>query len=145
MIVSLISMPLPHRWRNPKWWSEAAVWFIHHLYRLLSGYGERVGRALMALLVVLVLFASTYCFVGFERKPSSQPATAPAGQISNESPDAPLNLSRAMAYSLGVALLQKPEPKSYTTTALALVYLETILAPLQAALLALAIRRRFMK
>jgi len=41
--------------------------------------------------------------------------------------------------------LQKPEPKPLTGTAQTLVLLETILGPLQAALLALAIRRKFMR
>lgn len=39
--------------------------------------------------------------------------------------------------------LQKPEPRPETTEAQTLVALETVLGPLQAALLALAIRRKF--
>ena len=59
--------------------------------------------------------------------------------------DEPLPLKRALTYSLGVMSLQKPEPKPATGTAQTLVTLETILGPLQAALLALAIRRKFMR
>jgi hypothetical protein len=125
--------------QNPKSWNEAALWMVHRLYHLMSGYGERIGRAMLILAGILILFAASYRFVGFEVKPQ-------AGQVSSSGPtDAPLPWPRAMAYSLGVGLLQKPEPKPYTTTALTLVYLETLLAPLQGALLALAIRRRFMK
>ncbi len=57
----------------------------------------------------------------------------------------PLDWSRATTYSLGVMTLQKPEPRPVTVWAQRLVILETILGPLQAALLALAIRRKFMR
>lgn len=57
----------------------------------------------------------------------------------------PLEFSRALTYSLAVISLQKPEPKPLTGTAQTLVLLETILGPVQAALLALAIRRKFMR
>ncbi len=57
----------------------------------------------------------------------------------------PLRLGRSFTYSLGVMSLQKPDPKPLTDTAHALVTLETILGPAQAALLALAIRRKFMR
>jgi hypothetical protein len=40
---------------------------------------------------------------------------------------------------------QKPEPRPTTTAAQALALFETILGPVQAALLALAIRRKFMR
>lgn len=51
----------------------------------------------------------------------------------------------ALTYSAGVMTLQKPEPRPATRLARGLVLLETILGPLQAALLALAIRRKFMR
>lgn len=57
----------------------------------------------------------------------------------------PLKLNRALMYSLGVMTLQKPEPRPATTAAQAIVLAETILGPVQAALLALAIRRKFMR
>ncbi len=41
--------------------------------------------------------------------------------------------------------LQKPEPQPETVEAKTLVAVETVLGPLQAALLALAIRRKFMR
>ncbi|HEY0323644.1 MAG TPA: hypothetical protein VGC66_22005 [Pyrinomonadaceae bacterium] len=58
---------------------------------------------------------------------------------------APLRLPRSLTYSLSVMTLQKPEPRPATITAHTLVILETILGPIQAALLALAIRRKFMR
>jgi hypothetical protein len=57
----------------------------------------------------------------------------------------PLEVRRALTYSLAVMSLQKPEPKPLTGTAQTLVLLETILGPVQAAFLALAIRRKFMR
>jgi len=58
---------------------------------------------------------------------------------------APLKFSRALTYSAGVMTLQKPEPQPATAEAQTVVLLETILGPVQAALLALAIRRKFMR
>src|SRR5215510_7387901 len=48
-------------------------------------------------------------------------------------------------YSFNVSILQKPEPKPKGLWGNALVSLETVLGPAQAALLALALRRRFMR
>ena len=56
-----------------------------------------------------------------------------------------LRWPRALTYSLGVMTLQKPEPRPATNAAQSLVMIETILGPVQAALLALAIRRKFMR
>jgi len=54
------------------------------------------------------------------------------------------SFSRALTYSANVMTLQKPDPRPVTTAAQVVVLLETILGPVQAALLALAIRRKFM-
>jgi hypothetical protein len=56
-----------------------------------------------------------------------------------------MTLCDGVAHSLFVATLQRPEPKPADALTKFLVILETILAPLQAALLALAIRRKFMR
>lgn len=93
------------------WWYWAA-----------SGYGERAGRALIMLLVLVFVFGLAYLLVGFIR-----PVLA------------------AFLYSLEVVTLQKPEPKPLTPYARTLVTLETIFGPTQLALLALAIRRKFMR
>jgi hypothetical protein len=57
----------------------------------------------------------------------------------------PFGLKRAFTYSLSVMSLQKPDPKPLTGTAQTLVLLETILGPVEGALLLLAIRRKFMR
>lgn len=56
-----------------------------------------------------------------------------------------LSLKEAFHYSVDVAMLQKPDPKPSSEAGKWLVRTETLLAPLQAALLALAVRRRFMR
>jgi hypothetical protein len=48
-------------------------------------------------------------------------------------------------YSAAVMTFQRPDPRPATTAAHTVVLLQTILGPLQAALLALAIRRKFMR
>lgn len=56
-----------------------------------------------------------------------------------------LGWREAALYSFNVSILQKPEPKPKELWGSALVSLETVLGPAQAALLALALRRRFMR
>jgi Pentapeptide repeats (9 copies) len=121
--------------------------WLHVLYWAVSGYGERMLRAFTWLLAVWIVFALLYTQVGFT-KPEDRSTTPTANPITTTEPDTigqPLLIKRAFTYSLGVMSLQKPEPKPLTGTAQTLVLLETILGPLQAALLALAIRRKFMR
>ncbi|MEW6209099.1 MAG: pentapeptide repeat-containing protein [Acidobacteriota bacterium] len=113
---------------------------LHWWYWLASGYGERIRRAFLMLGAVWLLFALLYTQVGFTR-PLPKIEGAEAVDLIGE----PLRLGRAFTYSLGVMSLQKPDPKPLTDAAHALVTLETILGPVQAALLALAIRRKFMR
>jgi hypothetical protein len=102
-----------------------AFWQIRWWYWLASGYGERVFKAFVVLLAIWIIFAWLYTRVGFV----------------NDS----LNYSRSLLYSMNVMLFQKPEPKPATFWAGALIILQLILGPLQAALLALAVRRKFMR
>jgi hypothetical protein len=134
-------------------WKGASFWktdWLHMLYWAVSGYGERILRALGVLAVVWIVFVLLYTQVGFEQKPpkasneGGSSATA-ASLIIEDKIGLPLEFSRAITYSLAVMSLQKPEPKPLTGTAQTLVLLETILGPVQAALLALAIRRKFMR
>lgn len=53
--------------------------------------------------------------------------------------------AEALFYALRISALQRPEPQPHNNFAKGLVAFETILVPLQAALLALAIRRKFMR
>lgn len=118
------------------------------LYWAVSGYGERILRALGVLAAVWLVFVLLYARVGFVQQPPSNQVTSSATAAAMTIEDRtgkPLEFSRALTYSLAVMSLQKPEPRPLTGTAQTLVLLETILGPVQAALLALAIRRKFMR
>jgi len=122
--------------RDPLKWAKAeyanrnwkALWSLTWWYWLTSGYGERADRAAVCLLVIIFSFACLYTFVGFV-PPDNQG----------------MGWSRALIYSFEVAILQKPDPRPLTSMAHLLVGLETVLGPLQGTLLALAIRRKFMR
>lgn len=119
-----------------------AFWRLHWWYWLASGYGERIGRALLFWIAILVAFAVLYTKVGFNQP--SLNATKEVIEL-QDTDGLPLSKSQALVYSFEVMILQKPEPKPLTWAARSLVGAETILGPLQAALLALAIRRKFMR
>src|SRR5262249_28533028 len=121
-------------------------WRLDWWYWLASGYGESVSRAFIIFVVLISLFAFGYTRVGFEQ---SDGATATSvAQMSAASPNLkgkPLGVLNAIIYAAYVSILQKPDPKPLTPAAKALVWMETVLGPAQAALLALAVRRRFMR
>ena len=129
-------------------WPYFAPWRLSWWYWLASGYGERAPRALAILFFLWLLFAGVYMRVGFEQGlPVVRSATS-ATSISNPQYDytgVPLNLREAPVYSLNVLALQKPDPKPLTSWAKFFVAMETVLGPLQLALLILAIRRKFMR
>jgi hypothetical protein len=118
---------------------------LYGLYWMVSGYGERITRASAVLVGIWFISALLYTFVDFR---SSEPKLASEADVASAKRDeigAPLKFSRALVYSAGVMTLQKPEPRPATTAAQTVVLLETVLGPVQAALLALAIRRKFMR
>jgi uncharacterized protein YjbI with pentapeptide repeats len=114
-------------------------------YWVASGFGERVLRAFLVLLGIWLLAGLFYTGVGFAR---SEPKLANESDYviaKRDEVGTPLPLLRALTYSAAVMTFQKPEPRPATTAAQFVVLLETILGPVQAALLALAIRRKFMR
>lgn len=119
-------------------------WRMSWWYWLASGYGERTLRAFIVLIGILLIFAMLFTRVGFTRwkeiKVSSNDVIANGDEVGM-----PLSLPHALTYSAGVMTLQKPDPRPVTMAAQTMVLLETILGPVQAALLALAIRRKFMR
>jgi hypothetical protein len=125
-------------------WRGFAFWSLSWWYWAASGYGERIFRASLMLLGVWLVFAWLYTQVSFARPPTSlmDESNAVAKRMESEEMR---GLPRALTYSFGVITLQKPDPRPETMEAQTLVTLETVLGPLQAALLALAIRRRFMR
>jgi hypothetical protein len=126
-------------------WRGLAFWRLSWWYWLASGYGEQMLQAFAILLGILLLSALLYNHVGFARWEPKLASEADIVTAKRDDIGAPLKFSRAMTYSAGVMTLQKPEPRPATTAAQSVVLLETVLGPVQAALLALAIRRRFMR
>ena len=120
--------------RKLNWW-----------YWLASGYGERPFQALLVLIAILLVCGGLYTKVGFVRWEPKLASEADIVVAKRDDVGAPLKLSRALTYSAAVMTFQKPEPRPATSAAQTVVLLETILGPVQAALLALAIRRKFMR
>ncbi len=89
----------------------------------MSGYGERTWRSAMWLVGILFGFAVLYMLVGHVQ-----------------------DFPNAVAYSLGVMSRQAGKlPDGSPTLLQYVVFIEGILGPLQVALFALALRRRFMR
>jgi len=126
-------------------WHGFDVRRLNWWYWIASGYGERPFQALLVLIGILVLFGLLYTQVGFSRWEPRLASEAEVATAKKDDIGAPLKFSRALTYSSLVMTLQKPEPRPATTAAQTVVLLETILGPVQAALLALAIRRKFMR
>jgi hypothetical protein len=92
-----------------------------------------------------LLFAFSYTKVGFEHKTDKPGNNQQSIAAQEDVVGKPLPIKKIFTYSLGVMSLQKPDPKPVTIAAQTIVIFETILCPIQAALPALAIRRRFMR
>lgn len=100
---------------------------LHFLYRLLSFYGESWFRAAWILVAAWFLFGLFYWSFG------------------NFGEDKVLSFAESLGYSSSTMLLQKPDIQTHSNLTFTLRVLEMIFSPLQAALLALAIRRKFMR
>jgi|GEM_PF-596675 len=129
------------RWRRIDW-LRLSWW-----YWLLSGYGERVRRAFGVLIVIWLLFATIYWRAADESWWQPKQTAILSSTNSNSSLPNPKTLTagEAFLYSAGVMALQKPDPAPANKRAKFFVLVQTILGPIQAALLALAIRRKFMR
>jgi len=131
-----------------KWWSEEFTFpeflfnfweklkkapfdLAYYFYRITSFYGESSSRAFLWLLGIVIVFAFLFCL--------------PVSQFLDKGNFRSLGFIEAVFYSLRMMVLQRPEPPPENLFAKGVVALESVLAPLQAALLALAIRRKFMR
>ncbi len=138
--------------------------FVFWLYKWTSCYGESWSWALGILVCILLVFAFLFTTrlasfdYGKERPVKTFHGytdvfadnleiikTTICGNVDDSAPFRPMNRCEAVSHSLAVASFQRPEPKSEGFFTKLLTTLETIFAPLQAALLALAIRRKFMR
>lgn len=117
-------------WEQIKGARNAPYDFVHFLFRWLSFYSESWFRAFVWLFVIWFVFAFLYLlpFCEFENA---------EGHLKS--------LWQSIGYSLNVMTLQRPEPRPLNGWAMTFYGLETVFAPLQAALLALAIRRKFQR
>jgi hypothetical protein len=103
---------------------------ITFLHWALSGYGNRPLRAFCALLLIYLTFALVFLCTG-------------SAQDKNCGFE-PLSLWQALQYSLGAITLQV-SPDCVTRLPAFFIFLEGTLGPIQLALLALALRRKFMR
>ncbi len=110
-----------------------------------AGYGERIFQGFVVLCGVRLVFAWLYTRVSFVRPPTSLTDEDSAAATKRIEADELRELPSSRTYSFCVMSLQKPEPLPETVGAKTLVAVETVLGPLQAALLALVIRRKFMR
>lgn len=103
------------KWKRWRFWETD---WLHMLYWAVSGYGEKILRALGVLAAVWLVFVLLYTQVGFVQQPaktSSEGASSETAIITIEDRTGkPLEFSRALTYSLAVMSLQKPEPKPLT-------------------------------
>lgn len=106
--------------------------FVHWLYRWTSGYGENRVWAFFVLSIIIIISAILY---------ATPLCEFPNGQNGVRS----LDFIESIAYSLRVMVLQRPEPFPVNNFGKVVLALESVFAPLQLALLALAIRRKFMR
>ena len=121
------------------------LWRLEWWYWFASGYSERLVRSAAVLAGIWFLFTFLYTQVNFVRWEPKVENAAQARTAVAAAWIQPLKFTEALGYSAAVMTLQKPEPRPSSLTAKNLVLLETILGPLQAALLALTVRRRFMR
>ncbi|MEQ1921407.1 MAG: hypothetical protein ABL952_02760 [Pyrinomonadaceae bacterium] len=101
----------------------------HFLYRFSSYYGEHSSRAAFILLLIIGTFGIFY-------------STSFAQFLADKPID--LSLVEGFSYSVRVMLLQRLDPLPASDFTKLMVAVESILAPTQIALLALALRRKFM-
>lgn len=128
-------------------WHGFAPWRLSWWYWFASGYGERILRALVVFIGIWLLFAVLYREPQLRCGPNDNQSTLTCIGWEKKDPNSRRfeTFSSSLMYTLEVMTLQKPDPHPESTLAHLLVALCSILGPLQAALLALAIRRKFMR
>jgi Pentapeptide repeats (9 copies) len=125
-------------------------WKLDWWYWLASGYGESAKRALLIYVLLVAIFACTYMYVDFGaiQKTDNE---ASSERIQDKQPESVNNYRQqlfpgeAVIFSISTSILQKSEPKPLTIVGKCLALLETILGPAQIGLIALALRRKFMR
>ena len=132
------------------------VWSLHWWYWLSSVYAESWRRALLVLgILILLFFPSVYKKVSFRSCSKDRPISASLSICESKDEEISKNCTcsvkkltfpDAIVQSLTTATLQNVEyRKPLTGWGEFWIIMEKIFVPLQAALLALAIRRKFMR
>jgi len=135
---------------------RAGDFLIHGLYRFTSRYGESWAQASGILLLLLFVgFPLIYTQTNFQICPKEKPVAMSLAVCESKDEEVQKNcectrgglgFGEAMVHSLTTATLQNVDYRKPTTKkGEIVVILEKIFAPLQAALLALALRRKFMR
>lgn len=134
-------------------------WSLHWLYWRSSFYGESPLRAGLILAAILLFFSFAFMLTDFQVCPKEQTISVSleadktnstcqtfAGACNCQKRGLKLDTGEAILHSLTTATFQNVEyRKPVSAWSEFWVILEKILVPLQAALLALAIRRKFMR
>ncbi len=133
--------------RRLEQWRGFAFWRLSWWYWLASGYGERILRALVVFTAVWLGFTILYRLPEPIRCSDNNPNRQVCIRwMTTDDKQTFFDSSfNSAVYTIEVMTLQKPEPRPKSTLARLAITLCTILGPLQAALLALAIRRKFMR
>ncbi len=129
--------------RINRWYGRLPITLLWW-YKWTSRYGENWGWATIVLAIVLAASAFLYTKVDFYVCPLDKPIaqSSSAGLCTIRT----LDFYEASRHSLATATFQNVEyRKPITGWGETFILLEKIFAPLQAALLALAIRRKFMR
>lgn len=142
--------------RRLEYFGRGIFWTINWWYRFSSGYGERWQRAALVLIGLILFFGilfalpvSVFDYGDKKEQPATEQVANDDKGISEKTENTEvfrgMKIPENFLYSLYVAALQRPEPKAANNLTKLLIILETIFAPLQTALLALAIKRKFMR
>ncbi len=129
--------------RINRWYGRLPITLLWW-YKWTSRYGENWGVAAIVLAIVLATFTFLYTKVDFYVCPPDKPIaqSSSLGLCTIKT----LNTYEASRHSLATATFQNVEyRKPVTGWGEVFILLEKIFAPLQAALLALSIRRKFMR
>ncbi len=136
--------------------SRSGDFVIHALYRFTSFYGESWAWASgVLLLLIFAIFPLIYAETIFQTCPKEKPLAMSMAVCESEKEEIrkscacskrPLAIGEAITHSLTTATFQSTEyRKPISNWAELWTIAERIFAPLQAALLALALRRKFMR
>lgn len=87
-------------------WRGLSIWDLNWWYWVASGYGERLGRAVLGLVTIWFFFSIVFTFVGFVRWEPKTTTETEAKFATIDAYGGPLPLRKALTYSAAVITLQ---------------------------------------